>query len=132
MEIRFATAADTIHVMRSLQNKHIDYNTPAQAKNDIALGRLIVAVDGNKIVGSIAIVPEEEYQYTAIKRMCVYNKKYRGRGIAKALMEYVCALDLGTIGATPWDNPATIHLLEKFGFKYQYTFMEHYNFYKKI
>ena len=132
MIIRFATLSDTIHVVRSLQNKKIEYNTVEQAKSDIEQKRLLVAVIDNKIVGSIAIVPEPAYSYTALKRLCVYNKKYRGRGIANQLITTATNLTPGPVGATPWaNNPATIHLFEKNGFVYQYTFLEKYQFYLK-
>ena len=132
MTIRFATANDKIHIIRSLQNKKIEYNTTAQAKTDIENGRLLIAIIGNKIVGSLAIVPEPAYHYTALKRLCVYNNKYRGRGIANELIATASALVSGPVGATPWaNNPATIHLFEKNGFSYQYTFLENYKFYLK-
>ena len=132
MTIRFATANDKIHIIRSLQNKKIEYNTTAQAKTDIENGRLLIAVIDNKIVGSLAIVPEPSYSYTALKRLCVYNKKYRGKGIANQLIATASTFVSGPVGATPWaNNPATIHLFEKNGFTYQYTFLENYNFYLK-
>lgn len=132
MTIRFATAADTARVVRALRNKHLDYNTPAQAKEDISLGRLIVAEENGKAIASCAIVPEVNHNYTAIKRMIVYSKKNCGKGIATALINFVCSLGLGDIGATPWNtNPAACHSLEKCGFVYQYTFLTFYNFYKK-
>lgn len=129
MEIRKATEKDLIHIVRSLQNKGIDYNTTKQAKEDLRLNRLFVAVDNEKVIGSCAVVPEEKHGYTAIKRLCIYNKKNCGKGIASQLIKYICALDYERLGATPWDNPPVIKLLEKNGFKYQYTFLEKYNFY---
>ena len=132
MIIRYATTADKIHIIRSLQNKKIAYNTTAQAKEDIEKGRLLIAIINEKIVGSLAIVPEPAHRYTALKRLCVYNKKYRGRGIANELITTASALISGPVGATPWaNNPATIHLFEKNGFTYQYTFLENYKFYLK-
>ena len=132
MIIRYATSADKIHIIRSLQNKKIAYNTTAQAKTDIENGRLLIAIIDDKIVGSLAIVPEPAHHYTALKRLCVYNKKYRGRGIANELIATASALVSGPVGATPWaNNPATIHLFEKNGFSYQYTFLENYKFYLK-
>lgn len=132
MKIRYATAEDKIRVIRSLQNKRITYNTTAQAKVDIDLQRLIVIEENGKLLGSCAIVPEVEYKYTAIKRLCIYSKKSRGKGVATKLVEYIESLNLGDIGATPWDtNPAMCHILEKCGFEYEYTFSEHYKFYRK-
>ena len=132
MIIRFATTADTIHIIRAIQNKHMDYNTPADVKADIAAHRLLVAVDGEKILGSVAVVYKAHRGYFAIMRGCVYSKASLGKGVMGALIDSVLALNLGDYGVTPWsDNPAMIHILEKRGFVYQYTFKENYNFYKK-
>lgn len=131
MEIRYASKKDTLSVVRSLQNKKIDYNTTKQAKEDIANNRMIVVVDNNKIVASCALVEEPTYNYTAIKRLCVFNNKNRRKGYGSALMNYVCSLGIKNLGATPWNNTGAIRLFEKFGFKYQYTFLENYNFYLK-
>jgi RimJ/RimL family protein N-acetyltransferase len=132
MEIRFATAADTLSIIRAIQNKHMDYNTTTQAKEDVKLGRLVVAEENGKLLGSCAIVKDERRGYTAIKRVCVYSSKSRGKGVAQSLVGFVCSLGLGTLGATPWnDNPAMCHIFKKFGFEYQYTFLKYYDFYKK-
>ena len=132
MDIRYAGAADTIHVVRSLQNKNIAYNTTEQAKEDIAAGRLLVAEIDGRLVGSIAIVPEPNYNYTALKRLCVYNKKDHGKGIANELIKTAASLVNGPVGGTPWTtNPITTHLFEKNGFIYQYTFAEKYQFFLK-
>jgi len=132
MIVRFASNKDTLSVIRSIQNKRMDYNTTAQAKQDISLGRLVVVEENGKLLGSCAIVKETKRGYTAIKRVCVYSKKSQGKGVAQALISFVCSLDLGTLGATPWnDNPAMCHIFQKFGFVYQYTFLEYYDFYKK-
>lgn len=132
MEIRYATKNDQLSIVRALQNKHMDYNTTADAKKDIAAGRLIVAVENGKILGSVAVVYKAHRGYYAIMRMCVYSKKSKGKGVASALIDFVIALDLGEYGATPWnDNPAMIHIFVKRGFVYQYTFKKNYDFYKK-
>lgn len=132
MMIRYATNADTIHIVRAIQNKGMDYNTTSDVKNDVAAGRLIVAVEDGKILGSVAIVYKAHRGYYAIMRMCVYSKKSKGKGVASALIDFVLALELGDYGATPWnDNPAMIHIFVKRGFGYQYTFKKNYDFYKK-
>ena len=132
MLVRFATEKDTVRIIRAIQNKKMEYNTTANVKIDIEMHRLVVIEDNGKLLGSCAIVEEKEYSYTAIKRVCVYSKKSQGKGVASQLINFVVSLNLGTIGATPWDdNPAMIHVFEKFGFTYQYTFMKHYCFYKK-
>ena len=48
MTIRFAKREDTIHIIRAIQNKRMDYNTPAQAKEDVKLGRLVVVEENGK------------------------------------------------------------------------------------
>lgn len=132
MTIRFAEQADAIHIIRAIQNKHMDYNTTADVKNDIALGRLLVAVDGGKRLGSLAIVYKPHRGYYALMRGCVYSKQSRGKGVMTALIKYAISLNLGDLGGTPWNtNPAIIHIFQKCGFQYQYTFNKFYDFYKK-
>lgn len=132
MEIRYATNADQLSIIRAIQNKGMDYNTTADVKKDIALGRLLVAVENGKILGSVAVVYKAHRGYYAIMRMCVYSKASKGKGVASALVDFVLALDLGDYGATPWgENGAMVHILVKRGFVFQYTFNENYNFYKK-
>ena len=132
MTIRYATQADQIHIIRSIQNKHMDFNTVEDVKNDIACGNLIVAEDQGKLLGSIVVKYKPHRNYYAIMRGCVYNKKNYGKRIISTLIDYVLALNLGTYGATPWnDNPAIIKVFQKRGFQYQYTFNEKYDFYKK-
>lgn len=134
IKIRYATNNDTIRIIRAIQNKKMDYNTPTHIKNDIANNRLIIAVDEktNKILGQVALEPKPAFDYIGVCRLCVYSKKSHGKGVASALLKYICSLGIDNLGATPWDNnPTTCHLFEKFGFKYQYTFLEHYKFYKK-
>ena len=132
MTIRYALPSDTLHIIRAIQNKKMDYNTAQDVKVDVAAHRLVVAVEGDKILGSVAIVYKPHRGYFAIMRMCVYSKTSKGKGVASALIDFVLALELGEYGATPWsDNPAMIHILVKRGFVYQYTFNENYNYYKK-
>ncbi len=132
MTVRFATPADAIRIIRAIQNKRMDYNTPQDVREDVNAGRLIIAEENGKLLGSVAIVYKAHRGYYAIMRMCVYAKTSTGKGVASTLIDYVLALGLGTYGATPWnDNPAMIHILVKRGFEYQYTFKKKYDFYKK-
>lgn len=132
MTIRFATSADTVRIIRAIQNKRMDYNTPADVRQDVEQGRLVVAVENNKLLGSVAIVYKPHRGYYAIMRGCIYAKKSKGKGVMGALIDFVLSLGLGDYGATPWnDNPAMCHILEKRGFVYQYTFKKNYDFYKK-
>ena len=132
MEIRFANENDKLSAIRSLQKNQTPFCTTAQLKEDLSLGRLIVAEENGKLLGSCAIVEEPNWEYTAIKRLIVYSKKSRGKGIADKLIKYVISLNLGTSGGTPWrNNTVTRHLFEKNGFVFQYCFMENYCFYKR-
>lgn len=132
MTIRKATEKDTIRIIRAIQNKHMDYNTPADVREDVKNGVLFVAEENGKLLGSMVVFYKPHRDYYAITRGCVYSKKSRGKGIASALVDYILSLDLGVYGATPWDdNPAMCHIFEKRGFVYQYTFKENYKFYKK-
>lgn len=132
MQIRFANENDKLSAIRSLQRNQTPFCTTAQLKEDLSLGRLIVAEENGKLLGSCAIVKEDNWDYTAIKRLIVYSKKSRGKGIADKLIKYVISLNLGVIGGTPWrDNAITRHLFEKNGFEFQYIFMENYCFYKR-
>lgn len=132
MIIRFATEKDKLSAIRSLQKNQTNYNTVAQLKEDISLNRLIVAENNGKLLAKCALVEETSYNYIAIKRLCVFSKKSKGKGIASALIKYVISLNLGVLGATPWkDNEPTKHILEKNGFKFQYIFLDNYCFYKR-
>ena len=132
MIIRYATSTDTIRIIRAIQNKRMDYNTPLDVREDIPAGRLIVAEENGKLLGSVAIVYKPHRGYWAIMRLCVYNKKSAGKGVASALIDFILSLALGTYGATPWNtNPAMIHIFQKRGFQFQYTFQKYYDFYKK-
>ena len=132
MIIRFATEKDKLSAIRSLQKNQTNYNTVAQLKEDISLNRLIVVENNGKLLAKCALVEETSYNYMAIKRLCVFSKKSKGKGIASALVKYVISLNLGVLGATPWeDNEPMKHILEKNGFKFQYTFLDNYCFYKR-
>lgn len=89
MTIRFANINDTIRIIRAIQNKHLDYNTPAQVKEDIQKGRLVVVEENGKLLGSCALVEEPAYNYTAIKRVCVYSKKSQGKGVGTVLIQFL-------------------------------------------
>ena len=133
MEIRLATKSDYKSISMSLRNKRISYITPTQAKSDIENNRLFVMVENNKILGQCALVYEPNYSYYAIKRLVVYNKKNCGRGIAERFIKYLSDNTSSDIGCTPWsDNLAMKKLLLRNGFKYQYTFLKNYEFFKKI
>lgn len=132
MTIRIANKSDYKGVARSLANKNISYISSAHAKNDIENNRLFVMEENGKAIAQCALVYEPLYDYYAIKRLVVYNKKNCGRGIAQQFISFFCAMDLPALGCTPWaDNVVMKKLLEKNGFVYQYTFMDNYQFYKR-
>ena len=132
MIIRFANENDKLSAIRSLQKNQTSYNTVAQLKEDILLNRLIIVENNGKLLAKCAIVEEPLYNYIAIKRLCVFSKKSKGKGIANAIIKYIISLNLGVLGVTPWaDNEITKHILEKNGFRFQYTFLDNYCFYKR-
>lgn len=132
MYIRKAIEQDKISIIRSLQNKHIDYITTFHAKEDIKNNRLFVMIENDKIIAQCVLFEEKNYNYYAIKRLCVYNKKNNGHGIANQFINYFINNIKGNLGCTPWeDNKIMRHLLEKNGFIYQYTFLKNYTFYLK-
>lgn len=129
MTIRYADIHDFAYIATNIEKRHMDYNTVEDVRNDIEAGRLIVAVENGKVIGSVAIVYKAHRGYTAIMRMCVYAE---GHGVASALIDYILSLGLGNLGATPWDeNPVMCHIFEKRGFVYRYTFKKNYKFYEK-
>lgn len=133
MEIRLATQADYKRIALALRNKGIDYITPTHAREDILQKRLYVVEDNGVVIAQCALVYETEHAYHAIKRMTIYNKQNCGRGIAQLFLSFFCGLGLPALGCTPWsDNERMKYLLRKNGFEYQYTFLENYEFFKKI
>jgi RimJ/RimL family protein N-acetyltransferase len=130
MTIRLATAEDYKSICASLRNKHIFYNTPAQAKEDIANSRLYIVVENNKPIAQYALVYDKHYDYYAIKRVVIYNKKNCGKGICQLLVDHALSFNYPRVGCTPWEeNVAMRKILVKNGFEYQYTFLEKYQFF---
>ena len=132
MEIRRAINADYIKIVRAIQNKGIEYITPAHVREDIALGRQFVMMDNNKVVAILSLVYDAEFGYFAMKRLCVTNKQNKGKGYAQMMLKHVSAEVNGKVGCTPWvDNGAMRHTLEKLGFSLEYVFAEKWCFYSK-
>ena len=132
MEIRKATANDYIHIVRSIQNKGIEYITPAHIKADIENDRQFVMVNNEKIVAILSLVYDSNYNYYAMKRLCVMNKKNQGKGFAKAMLQFVSEQTTEKVGCTPWaDKGAMRHTLEKLGFTLEYIFEKKWCFYSK-
>jgi len=132
MFIRKANREDYKRIARSLNNKQIAYITAEQALADILAERLYIIEESGKIIAQCALVYEANYQYHAIKRLTVYNKKNCGRGIAQQFISFFVSMNLPAIGCTPWsDNAIMKKLLSRNGFEYQYTFLENYEFFIK-
>lgn len=132
MIIRLATKADYKRIAMALFNKKIDYITPAHAKADIENNRLYVMESAGRVIAQCALVYEPNYSYYAIKRLVIYNKKDCGKGIARHFIRHFCSMNLSALGCTPWsNNEAMKHLLSQNGFKYQYTFLNYYEFFVK-
>ena len=132
MELRKAETMDWVRVFNAVCRKHIDYITPNQTFEDFQAGRLYVVAEGTKVFATLSLVPETEYKYTAVKRLCILNKKNQGKGIARFALHEIQKVVSGRIGATPWlDNGAVRHILESEGFKMEYKFNGHWCFYSK-
>jgi RimJ/RimL family protein N-acetyltransferase len=85
------------------------------------------------VLATLSLVYDAQWEYVAIKRLCVLNKKNHGKGIARfAIHEILRHLHNCKVCATPWeDNTAVRHILEAEGFKLEYKFMEYWCFYSK-
>ena len=132
MELRKATTMDWVRVFNALCRKDIPFCTPTQVFIDFQNEREYVVAEGDKVLATISIVEEPEYGYTALKRMCILNKKNQGKGIARFALQEVQKVVHGRIGGTPWiDNAKARHLFETEGFHLEYIFNEKWCFYVK-
>lgn len=133
MRIRVANQKDVIKIRNAVRRKNLPYCTPCQIADDFVNGRLYCVYEGDKVLGTFSLVYDEQWEYVAIKRLCVLNKKNHGKGIARfAVHEILRYLHNCKVGATPWeDNTAVRRILEAEGFKMEYKFMEHWCFYSK-
>lgn len=132
MIITKAVEADYIHIMRAMQNKHIEYISIQQIRMDIYSSHMYKCVKDGKIVAIISVVWDKTYKYYAMKRLCILQKKNKGKGITELLIDYITERYLGKIGCTPWvDNSAMRHILEKKGFALEYIFDEKWCFYSR-
>jgi len=133
MRIRVATKEDYLWIARVIGKKNLSYCTANQIKDDFTWNRLYCVYEGDKVLGTFSLVYDEQWDYVAIKRLCVLNKKNHGKGIARfAIHEILRYLHNCKVGATPWEDNTTVrHILEAEGFKMEYKFMEHWCFYVK-
>ena len=133
MELRKATRKDLMKVCRAIGYKtNLPYIRVEDAMSDFLHDRIYVVAEGEKVFATVSLVPEPDYGYTAIKRLCILNKKNQGKGIARFALHEIQRMVSGRIGATPWeDNCAMRHILEAEGFKMEYKFADNWCFYSK-
>lgn len=133
MELRKATRKDIMKVCRAIGYKtNLPYIRVEDAMSDFLHDRIYVVAEGEKVFATVSLVPEPDYGYTAVKRLCILNKKNQGKGIARFALHEIQKMVNGRIGATPWtDNSAVRHILETEGFVLQYVFNERWCFYAK-
>ena len=132
MELRKADTMDWVKVFNAVCRKHIDYITPNQTAEDFLAKRLYVVAEGSKVYATVSLVEEPSYGYTAVKRLCILNKRNCGKGLARFALRELQKKVNGRLGATPWtDNIAMRNLLESEGLAVQYVFNEVWCFYMK-
>lgn len=132
MELRKANRYDFIKVNNAVARKNITFCQTYHIYSDYNKEQLYVVAEGSKVFATISLVKEPSYGYTAIKRLCILNKKNQGKGIARFAIREIQRLVKGRIGATPWeDNIPVRHLFESEGFVLQYVFNEKWCFYMK-
>lgn len=132
MELRKATHKDLMKVIHAIGYKDLPYITKSQENRDYNKKQLYVVADGEKVLACASLVWESQYEYFAVKRLCILNKHNRGKGIARFALRELQKEIRGRIGATPWlDNIAMRKLLESEGFTLQYIFDGRWCFYAK-
>ena len=123
MELRNATHMDLMKVIKAIRYKDFSYITKAQEDLDYRKDRLYVVAEGKKVLACVSLVWDSEYQYFAVKRLCILNKHNYGKGIARFALQEIQKIVKGKIGATPWINNIPMRkLLESEGFKLEYKF----------
>lgn len=132
MELRKATHKDLMKVIHAIGYKDLPYITKSQENLDYNKKQLYVVADGEKVLACASLVWESQYEYFAVKRLCILNKHNCGKGIARFALRKLQKEVRGRIGGTPWiDNPKMCHLFESEGFTLQYIFNERWCFYAK-
>lgn len=133
MELRKANKKDLMKVCHAVGYKtNLPYIRTEDVVSDFLYERLYVVVEEKKVLATLSLVEEPSYGYTAIKRLCILNKKNCGKGIARFAIHEVQRIVMGKIGATPWDDNLPMrHLLETEGFHLEYVFSEKWCFYSK-
>ena len=133
MRIRVATKEDYLWIARVIGKKNLSYCTANQIRDDFTWNRLYCVYEGEKVLATFSLVYDWRFEYLAIKRLCVLNKKNEGKGIARFAVHSILKYISGTkVGATPWENNTALrHILETEGFKMEYKFNGHWCFYSK-
>lgn len=133
MRIRVATKEDCAKICKALHYKDISFCTADHARNDYLMRRLYCVHEGDKILATFSLVEEDTWDYVAIKRLCILNKKNCGKGIARFIIHELVNLMRGCkIGATPWEDNYTMrYILESEGFKLEYKFSGNWCFYSR-
>lgn len=132
MELRKANELDFVRIHSAVCRKNLSYCTHYHVAEDYMHDRLYAVIEGNKVLATVSLVEEPDYRYTAVKRLCILNKKNCGKGIARFALHEIQKKVKGKIGATPWeDNIAVRHILEAEDFKMEYKFNGHWCFYSK-
>ena len=132
MELRKANRYDFIKVNNAVARKNITFCQTYHIYSDYNKEQLYVVAEGSKVFATISLVEEPSYGYTAIKRLCILNKKNQGKGIARFAIREIQKVITGRVGATPWDdNEKMRYLLESEGFHLEYVFAEKWCFYVK-
>lgn len=130
MIIRRAKSTDFAAINLILKSE-INYITLRHVEEDIKQKRLFVGIEDGNIIAILSLVPEIEYNYTAMKRLLV-AEDYKGHGYAQQMINYVSRQVKGKVGCTPWtDNAAMRHMLEKLDFHLEYIFNEKWCYYAK-
>lgn len=123
MELRLASHRDLMKVVNALRYKDLSYITKRQENFDYNKKNLYVVADGEKVLACASLVWDSDYEYFAVKRLCILNKRNCGKGIARFALRELQKVVKGRIGATPWlDNIPMRKLLESEGFKLEYKF----------
>lgn len=132
MIIRKASLKDFDFISSKIKLLSISYITPDHIRNDIEMSRQYVLEENGNIIAIAAIIWDAQYNYYALKRLCVLESNMRGKGYAREMIRFLSTQVRGRFGCTPWtDNIKMRMLLENENFKLEYIFNGHWCFYLK-
>lgn len=128
---------DLRKILPLVRDSRISYITDWHTLKDF-LGddgaQLYILYNNNQPGAIVTTIYDNNYNYLAIKRLLSFTKRkgYATRLLSAIVSKAQCA-GINSIGCTPWnDNSAMIHLVNKLGFDYQYSFQKNWRFYKKV